>query len=89
MESDNAHGEMFLFTSESVGEGHPGSFSLHFLVFLDHRIRSHFHLDKICDQVSDAVLDACLAEDPNAKVACGKTKNVGEFSSIVFYSSFL
>merc|ERR1712226_508644 len=41
--------EVFLFTSESVGEGHP---------------------DKICDQISDAVLDAHLAQDPNAKVAC-------------------
>ena len=41
----------FLFTSESVGEGHP---------------------DKICDQVSDAVLDACLAQDPKSMVACGK-----------------
>lgn len=39
----------FLFTSESVGEGHP---------------------DKICDQVSDAILDACLREDPNSRVAC-------------------
>lgn len=39
----------FLFTSESVGEGHP---------------------DKICDQVSDAILDACLREDPLSKVAC-------------------
>lgn len=38
-----------LFTSESVGEGHP---------------------DKLCDQVSDAVLDAYLAQDPNARVAC-------------------
>ena len=28
--------------------------------------------DKICDQVSDAILDAHLAVDPNAKVACGK-----------------
>ena len=28
-------------------------------------------LDKICDQVSDAVLDAHLAQDPDAKVACG------------------
>merc|ERR1711887_20113 len=41
--------ESFLFTSESVGEGHP---------------------DKICDQVSDAILDAHLAQDPRAKVAC-------------------
>merc|ERR1719150_2578103 len=39
----------FLFSSESVNEGHP---------------------DKICDQVSDAVLDACLARDPRSKVAC-------------------
>ncbi|KAF6727194.1 S-adenosylmethionine synthase isoform type-1 [Oryzias melastigma] len=39
----------FLFTSESVGEGHP---------------------DKICDQISDAVLDAHLSQDPDAKVAC-------------------
>ena len=39
----------FLFTSESVGEGHP---------------------DKLCDQVSDAVLDALLRADPEAKVAC-------------------
>jgi S-adenosylmethionine synthetase len=41
--------ETFLFTSESVNEGHP---------------------DKLCDQVSDAVLDACLKEDPTSKVAC-------------------
>ena len=38
----------FLFTSESVSEGHP---------------------DKMCDQISDAVLDALLAEDPNSRVA--------------------
>ena len=31
-----------------------------------------FFVDKICDQVSDAVLDAHLKQDPNAKVACGK-----------------
>lgn len=31
-----------------------------------------FFVDKICDQVSDGVLDACLAEDPYSKVACGK-----------------
>jgi len=41
--------ERFLFTSESVTEGHP---------------------DKIADQISDGVLDAILAEDPNARVAC-------------------
>ncbi|KAL9631797.1 MAG: hypothetical protein Q9164_005696 [Protoblastenia rupestris] len=46
----------FLFTSESVGEGHP---------------------DKICDQVSDAVLDACLAEDPLSKVACETATKTG------------
>ncbi len=39
----------FLFTSESVSEGHP---------------------DKIADQISDAVLDALLAEDPESRVAC-------------------
>ena len=39
----------YLFTSESVTEGHP---------------------DKIADQISDAILDACLSEDPNSRVAC-------------------
>ncbi len=39
----------YLFTSESVSEGHP---------------------DKICDQISDAVLDALLAQDPASRVAC-------------------
>jgi S-adenosylmethionine synthetase len=48
--------ETFLFTSESVGEGHP---------------------DKICDQVSDAILDACLAEDPMSKVACETASKTG------------
>ncbi|TID22168.1 S-adenosylmethionine synthetase [Venturia nashicola] len=48
--------ETFLFTSESVGEGHP---------------------DKIADQVSDAVLDACLAEDPLSKVACETATKTG------------
>src|SRR3989338_6897951 len=38
----------YLFTSESVAEGHP---------------------DKLCDQISDAILDALLAKDPNARVA--------------------
>ena len=47
MSGDN--NETFLFTSESVGEGHP---------------------DKICDQISDCVLDAHLKQDPLAKVAC-------------------
>ena len=46
----------YLFTSESVTEGHP---------------------DKICDQISDAVLDAILAQDPNARVACETTCSTG------------
>ncbi|XP_063788046.1 S-adenosylmethionine synthase [Pseudophryne corroboree] len=46
----------FLFTSESVGEGHP---------------------DKICDQISDAVLDAHLKQDPDAKVACETVAKTG------------
>ncbi|KAH7064268.1 S-adenosylmethionine synthetase [Paraphoma chrysanthemicola] len=46
----------FLFTSESVGEGHP---------------------DKICDQVSDAILDACLQVDPLSKVACETAAKTG------------
>ena len=41
--------EKFLFTSESVTEGHP---------------------DKVCDAISDAVLDALMAEDPMSRVAC-------------------
>ncbi|AGO10823.1 AaceriAFR692Cp [[Ashbya] aceris (nom. inval.)] len=49
-------GKRFLFTSESVGEGHP---------------------DKICDQVSDAILDACLREDPLSKVACETAAKTG------------
>jgi len=39
----------YIFSSESVGEGHP---------------------DKVCDTISDAVLDACLAQDPHSRVAC-------------------
>ncbi len=39
----------FIFSSESVGEGHP---------------------DKVCDTISDAVLDACLTADPKSRVAC-------------------
>jgi len=31
---------------------------------------SSWHPDKVCDQISDAILDACLAEDPNSRVAC-------------------
>jgi S-adenosylmethionine synthetase len=39
----------YIFSSESVGEGHP---------------------DKVCDTISDAVLDACLKQDPTSRVAC-------------------
>src|SRR6476659_5306027 len=39
----------FIFSSESVGEGHP---------------------DKVCDTISDAVLDACLRQDRQSRVAC-------------------
>ncbi|MBE6730428.1 MAG: methionine adenosyltransferase [Ruminococcaceae bacterium] len=46
----------FLFTSESVTEGHP---------------------DKVCDQISDAVLDAIIAKDPQAHVACETTATTG------------
>lgn len=48
--------ETFLFTSESVGEGHP---------------------DKMCDQISDAILDAHMKQDPNAKVACEVATKTG------------
>ena len=54
-----------VFTSESVGEGHP---------------------DKICDQISDAIVDACLEKDPTSRVACetmagyNLVANVGEIT---------
>ncbi|GAP15547.1 methionine adenosyltransferase [Longilinea arvoryzae] len=46
----------YLFTSESVTEGHP---------------------DKLCDQISDAVLDACLEQDPRSRVACETATKTG------------
>jgi S-adenosylmethionine synthetase len=46
----------YLFTSESVTEGHP---------------------DKLCDQISDAVLDACLKDDPRSRVACEVATKTG------------
>ena len=49
----------YLFTSESVTEGHP---------------------DKICDQISDAILDAIIAKDPTARVACETTVTTGIIS---------
>ena len=48
--------DKYLFTSESVTEGHP---------------------DKLCDQVSDAVVDACLEQDPNSRVACESATKTG------------
>lgn len=80
----------FLFTSESVGEGHPGKLyrfnsSFNFLSAnfpqlnaggswrFQAKTKLYFvSIDKLCDQVSDAILDAHLTQDPNAKVACGK-----------------
>ncbi|XP_039277153.1 S-adenosylmethionine synthase isoform X2 [Nilaparvata lugens] len=56
MEPETPEGESFLFTSESVGEGHP---------------------DKMCDQISDAILDAHLRQDPDAKVACETVTKTG------------
>lgn len=46
----------YLFTSESVTEGHP---------------------DKMCDQISDAILDAIIEQDPNARVACETVVSTG------------
>ena len=46
---NNSMSKNFIFSSESVGEGHP---------------------DKVCDTISDAVLDACLAQDKFSRVAC-------------------
>lgn len=52
----NTTNKKYLFTSESVNEGHP---------------------DKIADQVSDSILDAALAQDPDAKVACETATKTG------------
>ncbi len=49
--------ELYLFTSESVSEGHP---------------------DKVADQISDAVLDSMLAQDPNSRVACETMVTTGQ-----------
>ena len=49
----------YLFTSESVTEGHP---------------------DKVCDRVSDSILDAILAQDENAHVACETTATTGRIN---------
>jgi S-adenosylmethionine synthetase len=47
----------YLFTSESVSEGHP---------------------DKVADQISDAVLDAMLSQDPDSRVACETLVTTGQ-----------
>ncbi len=48
--------------------------SVHLLmkIFLSKPFAQCFFTDKICDQISDAVLDAHLMQDPDAKVACGE-----------------
>ena len=56
LDRDQTRMSRYVFTSESVTEGHP---------------------DKICDQVSDAVLDALLAQDPASRVACETVVNTG------------
>jgi len=48
--------DKFIFTSESVTEGHP---------------------DKVCDAISDAVLDACMEQDPMSRVACETMASTG------------
>ena len=48
--------DKYIFTSESVTEGHP---------------------DKICDAISDAVLDACMEQDPMSRVACETMASTG------------
>jgi S-adenosylmethionine synthetase len=54
--SSGIESEHYLFTSESVTEGHP---------------------DKMCDQISDAILDAIIREDPDARVACETATTTG------------
>ena len=49
-----SHDNSFLFTSESVTEGHP---------------------DKVADQISDAILDAMLTQDPDSRVACERSES--------------
>jgi S-adenosylmethionine synthetase len=56
MPNSFAESSSYLFTSESVTEGHP---------------------DKLCDQISDAVLDELIAQDPNARVACETAVTTG------------
>lgn len=44
------------------------------------------HPDKLCDQISDAILDACLKVNPNAKVAMETATKTGMVSSILHFS---
>ena len=96
-----------LFTSESVGKGHPGSRSVnislyaHFLLifivdygcqFVEDFCRIYYYaqlcvpfVDKFCDQLSDAIVDACLAKDPESHVACG----LFEFCFVRTFASLL
>ena len=53
----------FLFSSESVAEGHP---------------------DKLCDQISDAILDDVLRQDPKGRVACETYVTMGLLIVIIF-----
>ncbi|KAH8350323.1 hypothetical protein KR067_000114 [Drosophila pandora] len=57
---DMDDGQIFFFTSEYVGEGHP---------------------DKMCDHISDAILDAHLKQDHNAKMACETVAKTGHIQS--------
>jgi hypothetical protein len=109
--TSSAMSDTFLFTSESVNEGHPGQqpqrrrhsaptptprnerwpIGAHCesprtpipcirltIALRHHRMCTYRRCsDKICDQVSDAVLDACLKDDPNSKVACETCTKTG------------
>ncbi|MDD2362491.1 MAG: methionine adenosyltransferase [Oscillospiraceae bacterium] len=57
----------YLFTSESVTEGHP---------------------DKVCDQISDAILDSILEQDPNGRVACETFCTTGQINAMGEISTF-
>ena len=56
----------YLFTSESVSEGHP---------------------DKVADQISDAILDEFLAQDPHSKVACETLVTTGQVVLMSIFST--
>ena len=50
---------------------------------------SEGHPDKVCDQISDAILDACLAQDPNAHVACECFTTKLQKCCVTYIMSFL